>query len=373
MQTTAQGFLIYQLTHSPTYLGLIGFAAGAPSWIFMLYAGVIADRVSKRKLLIITQSCMLVMATVLSILTFSGLVESWHLLILALAVGVINAFDAPARQSFILEMVDRKDLSNAIALNSTLFNLATTLGPAISGVTYAFFGPAWCFTINAFSFIAVIFALFSMKLRPRELRTRTNSTFDDLKEGLKYVIYDPSIRTLMAVAGVTSLFGLFLVTLTPAWSVSVLHGNAFTNGWLQSARGLGALIGALMLASLSQSISKGKLLTMGQFVFPFLLLVFAQIRWLPLSLVVLVGVGWGIIILYNMANTLVQILVPDELRGRVMGIYTLTFFGCMPIGHLLAGIMAEWIGAPQTITLGALASLSFATLVYVKVPTLRKL
>lgn len=373
MQTTAQGYLVFQLTHSPIYLGYVGFAAGAPSWLFMLYGGVIADRIPRRKLLILTQSSMMLLAFVLAGLTFTNLVRPWHIVLLALALGVANAFDAPARQSFVFEMVGREDLANAIALNSSMFNLATVVGPAVSGLVYALVGPAWCFTINGVSFMGVIVALLLMRLEPLAIQTRTTAALDDLREGLSYIWANAAIRTLIGVAAVISLFGMAYMTLIPAWAVTVLGGDETTNGWLLSARGLGALSGALMIASLGRINYKGRLLTVGMFVFPGLLLLFAVVRWLPLSLLALVGVGWGFMVLFNMANTLIQTLVSDELRGRVVSVYTLSFFGLMPVGALLAGGVAEIIGEPLTLILSALISLAFAILLWVHVPALRRL
>lgn len=374
MQTTAQGYLLFQLTLSPVYLGYLGFASGMPSWLFMLYGGVIADRISRRTLLIVTQALMMVLAFILAGLTFMGLIQPWHILLLALAFGVVNAFDAPSRQAFVVEMVEhREDLTNAIALNSSMFNLAVAVGPAVAGLTYALVGPAWCFTINGFSFITVIAALSLMRVRPPIVRPRTRAALDDLKEGLRYVISNVPIRTLIATAAVMSLFGMTFMTLMPAWATMVLGGDATTNGWLLSARGVGALGGALMIASLGNFKFKGKLLTMGTFAFPALLLVFAATRWLPLSLVAMMGVGWGVIVLFNLANSLVQILVPDELRGRVISIYTLNFFGLMPIGALLAGAVAEAAGEPAAVTMSALIALAFALFLWWRAPGLRAL
>ena len=373
MQTTAQGFLVFQLTNSPAYLGYVGFAAGVPSWLFTLYGGVISDRMSRRKLLIITQTSMMILAFVLAALTFANWVQPWHIVVLALLLGIANAFDAPARQSFVLEMVEREDMTNAIALNSTMFNSATAVGPAVAGVTYALLGPAWCFTINGLSFIAVIVALAMMDIKPQLPRARPTSALADLKEGLRYTATHPTIRLLIIVATVTSLFGMGYATLLPAWAVAVLHGNSATNGFLQSARGVGSLLGAFMIASLGHFRFKGRLLTIGSLVFPIFLLVFAVVSWIPLSLLVLVGVGWGFMILLNMANALVQTHVPDELRGRVMGVYTLGFFGMMPVGALLAGAMAELTSEPITVVLGALITLGFAVWLWLRVPQLRSL
>jgi MFS family permease len=373
MQTTAQGFLVFQLTQSPAYLGYVGFAAGVPSWLFMLYGGVIADRLSKRKLLLMTQMAMMMLAFILAALTFLNWVQPWHIIILALGLGVANAFDAPARQAFVVEMVEREDLTNAIALNSSMFNLATVVGPAVAGLAYAFLGPAWCFAINGLSFIAVIAALLLMQLKPLVVRERSTGAMDDLKAGLHYAASNLAIRTLISAAAVTSLFGLAFMTLMPAWAVTVLGGDAATYGWLQAARGVGALAGALMIAALGYFKFRGKLLTLGSFVFPMMLLIFALVRWLPLSLLALAGAGWGFMILFNLANTLIQTLVPDELRGRVVSIYTLSFFGLMPLGALLAGWVAEFVGEPTTIVLSALISLGFAAWLWLRVPQLRAL
>jgi MFS family permease len=373
MQMTAQGFLVFELTHSPAYLGYVGFSAGVPTWLLMLYGGVIADRMSRRTLLIITQTSMMVLAFILAALAFLHLVQAWHIIFLAFCLGVANAFDAPARQSFVLEMVEREDLTNAIALNSTMFNSATAVGPAVSGVTYALFGPAWCFTINGISFIAVIGALTLMKLKSQPSPVRRNSIGADLKEGIRYVKSHPMIRTLIGLVGVTSLFGLSFTTLIPAWAVTIMGGNATTNGLLQSARGAGALFSALLIASLGRFKFKGKLLTFGTFAFPALLLVFSFVHFLPLSLFMLVGVGVATILIMNLANALVQTLVSDSLRGRVMGIYALTFFGLMPIGALWIGAVAQHIGAPNAVIIASLISLGFAFLVWTLVPKLRTL
>ncbi len=373
MQTTAQGYLVFELTHSPAYLGYVGFAAGVPSWLFMLYGGVVADRFSRHKMILATQISMMVLAFILAALTFSGLIQPWHIVLLALGLGVANAFDAPARQAFVVEMVGREDLTNAIALNSSMFNMATVAGPAVAGLAYALLGPAWCFTINGISFIAVIVALLLMRLNPGEARKRVTAPLDDLKEGLRYAASHVIIRTLISVAAVMNLFGMAFMTLMPAWAITVLGGDATVNGWLLSARGLGALSGALMIAALGRFKAKGKLLTLGSFAFPLLVLLFAEVRWLPLSLLMLVGVGWGFMILFNMANTLLQTIVPDELRGRVVSIYTLGFFGSMPLGALLTGWVAELIGEPNTVFLSALFSLVFAVWLWLRVPQLRRL
>lgn len=373
MQATAQGYLVFQLTQSPVYLGYVGFAAGVPAWLFTLYGGVIADRMSRRTLMLITQTAMMLLAFVLAGLVFASLVQPWQIVTLAFLLGVANAFDGPARLAFVVELVDREDLTNAIALNATMFNLATATGPAMAGLTYALIGPAWCFLLNGLSFLAVIWALLRMKLPPPKSVAKRGSTWADLAEGLRYILREPAIRTLIGLIGMTSMFGISFATLFPAWAVDVLGGDATTNGLLQSARGLGALLSALMLAALGRSRFKGKLLTLGTIAFPLLLLLFTFMRSLPLALLVLVGTGMAVILIMNIANALVQGLVPDALRGRVMSVYSMTFFGCMPLGALWVGAVAEYASAPTAMIIGALVSLAFGVLLFVFAPWVRRL
>ncbi len=372
MQSTALGFLVFDLTKSPAYLGLVGFATGIPTWLFMLYAGVIADRMPRRALLLITQTAMMVLAFGLATLTFLHLVQPWHILVIAFLLGTANAFEAPARQAFVLEMVEVQDMTNAIALNSAMFNTATALGPAAAGLTYALFGPAWCFLINGISFIAVIVALKLMKLRPFAPKTVRASALADLKEGLKYVAAHPMIRTIIGLIGVVSLFGISFVTLIPAWSVNILHGDARTNGFLQSARGAGALVAALLIASLGRFHFRGRLLTFGTLALPVAMALFALVRWTPLALVLIFGSGLSLILVFNLANALVQTFAPNELRGRIMSTYTLTFFGLMPIGSLGVGLTAERFGQPAAILIGAGIMLLAAAAIAVFMPHLRR-
>lgn len=371
MQTTAQGFLIFQLTHSPVYLGYVTFASGVPAWLLMLYGGVIIDRVPRRNLLVITQVAMMVLAFLLAGLSFAGLTQAWHILLLALLLGIANAFDAPARQAFVADLVERADLTNAIALNSTMFQSATVVGPAAAGVTYAVLGPAWCFTINGISFVAVIAALLLIKLQPKPSHRRETSALQEMSVGLRYALKQPILRTLIALIGMVGLFTTAYITLFPAWAVTILHGDAATNGWLQSARGLGALLGALTIAVLGRFQWKGRLLMIGSIFFPTMLMVFALIHWLPLALLALVMVGWGFLITANMAGTLLQTLVPEELRGRVTGFYSLVAFGSVPIGALTAGALAERAGLPLTVILGAAVLLLFSVGLYLFSPGLR--
>ena len=373
MQTTAQGFLIYELTQSPAFLGYVGFAAGVPSWVFMLYGGVIADRISRRTIILAAQTAMMVLAFVLAGLVATGLVQPWMVVVLALLNGVANAFDAPSRQAFVVELVDREDMTNAIALNSTMFNAAAVVGPALAGVIYALLGPAWCFTLNGLSFVAVIAALLAMKLAPVVRTPRVGSTGDQLRQGLRYVVGDRVTLTLILNMGVISLFGISMVNLFPAWSVNVLGGDVRTNGLMLAARGLGALSGALLIAALGKRTARGRFWTIGSFVMPLAMVGFAFARSIPLALILLVGLGWGFMVVANSSNAMVQTRVPDELRGRIMSVYTLIFFGGMPLGALVAGLMADRIGAPTTVLINAGVVLLVSTLIWLRLPYIRQL
>ena len=373
MQTTAQGFLIYQLTHSSAYLGYVGFAYGVPSWLFMMYGGVVADRVSKRKLLIITQSIMMILAFVLATLVFTDTVQAWHILVLAFGLGLANAFDAPARQAFVSEMVNREDLTNAVALNATMFNTALIIGPAIAGIIYAAFGPGWCFAVNGISFIAVIIALASMHFLPRTETSQHSSALAALKEGINYIRHQPIILALIGLVATTSLFGMSLGTLLPAWAVNILHGNAASFWLLFSARGVGSLFGALTIATFGGSHVRGKFITIGSISFPIFIALFAITYWLPLSLLFMVFVGIAMIFVANLSNATIQSIVPDSLRGRVMGVYTTIFMGSMPLGALLLGTIAEHAGEAEAALLSSAAAFCIAGLVWILIPKIRTL
>ncbi len=373
MQATAQGYLIYSITGSAASLGIISFISGVPTWLFTLYGGVIADRIARRTLLIITQSIMMLLALIMAVLVFTNVIQSWHIGVLAFMLGVANAFDAPTRLSFIRELVDREHMTNAIALNATMFNIGTIIGPAIGGLTYAAFGPGWCFTINGISFLAVIYNLSRMNLIEHVIPASTGNTLLELKEGIRYVWHHKVIRALIFNVGAVSLFGFGLVALLPAWAVVTLHGDVTTNAWLLSARGAGSLIGALILASLGSRRIRGKLWAISFLLVPVMWILFAWVTQLTLSLVILGGVGLVIIIMVNLTNAMVQMQVDDALRGRVMGIYTMIFFGLTPVGSLLAGIMADQIGEQWTVAISGIVLLAVAIFSWIRMPYLRDL
>jgi len=269
-------------------------------------------------------------------------------------------------------MVELPDMTNAIALNGAMFNTATAVGPAVAGVVYAILGPAWCFTINGISFLAVIAALALMKLRPFLPKPDQTSIVADLKEGLRYVMGHTMVRTIIGLVAVVSLFGIAYATLFPAWAVKVLGGDAKTNGFLQASRGVGALAGALIIASLGRFHFRGKLLTLGTLALPCLVLVFAFVRWTPLSLLLLFGAGTAQIFIFNLCNALVQTFSPNHLRGRVMGVYTFVFFGAMPLAALAIGGTAQRIGVTAAVVVGAAVMLVAAVAVWIFFPRLRQ-
>ena len=348
MQSTAQGYLIYELTQSAAYLGIVAFANGLPTILFTLLGGFTADRFSKRNVIVAAQSFMMVLAGILAYLSFTHLIQPWHIVLLAFLLGVANAFDAPARQAFVIDMVDRENLANAIALNSTIFNLGAIVGPAFAGLVYAWLGPAWCFTINAISFVAVIGALLLMRLPRRTPQIISGSPIKNLAEGLKYVISEPRIRLILGYVSILSIFAFSLMTLMPAWAVKVLGGDVKLNGLLLTARGLGSLIGALMIAYISSHLIRNKIWKFGWYLMPVALAAFAIMRWIPGSFLLLVLLGWCLMAVLNISNALIQSYVSDHMRGRVMGVYTMVFFGSMPLGGLLVGGLATAFGEPVT-------------------------
>ncbi len=373
MQATAQGYLVYELTASPMMLGIVGFANGIPVWLFSLFAGTVADHISRRKMLLITQGSMMVLAFILAVLTFSGTVRAWHIILLALLLGTANAFDAPGRQSFVVDLVPKQELTNAIALNSSVFNLGTIIGPAAAGLVYAWLGPGWCFTINGLSFIAVLLALALMKIAAKPpLRPAQGSLAHTLTEGVRYSFKDANIRVLLVMLTASAVFGFGLLALMPAWATGVLGGDVRTNGLLLSARGLGSLSAALMIAYLGARIIRGRLWSIGSLVMPVSLLLFALFRLLPVSLLMLVLIGWSLMTVVNLTNALIQTHVPDELRGRVMSVYILLFQGGFPIGSLVAGWLAGLTSEALAVFVFASVLLAVSIAIQLRQPSIRQ-
>ncbi len=354
MQSTAFAFFIFELTKSPAYLGYVGFAGGIPAWFFSFYGGVAADRFSRIKILFATQISLMLMAFILAFFTFTGIIKSWHLLGFAFLHGIINAFDAPTRHAFVNELVDKKDLVNAIALNSTMFNTATAVGPALGGITYALFGPAWCFTINGISFSAVLYNLSRMKLKKVKRSKNNNSVFTEVADAIRYLKTNKVITGILLITAMLSVFGMGLVTLFPAWAVDILHGDSTTNGFLQSARGLGAVTFALIIATVNKYIDRTKYLIYSVFTLPILIFIFSFNRSFIISIVLLIFIGGMIITQYNLSNGLIQTMVEEKFRGRVLSFYTFTFFALYPLGSLWIGYVAEHYGITNAVLINSI-------------------
>jgi len=354
MQNTAQAYLAFELTKSPAFLGMMAFAQGVPTWIFMIYAGAIVDRISRRQILIVSQIFMMCLAILMAFLTWLDCLEPWHILILASLTGVANSFDAPARQSLASELVEKKDLTNALALNGALFNLGSTLGPALAGIIYVIAGPIVCFVLNALSFLAVLIALVKIKLPPKIRRKTEESIVDQLKEGVVYAVTHRIIGVLIFLAGSMSLFGISVVTIFPAWAVHQLDGDARVAGYLQAGRGLGAVLGALGVAYFASIMVRGRWIAIGALSLPVALIGFSLSKNLVSALIFVALLGVSQIMLLNLSNSLIHSEVDDRLRGRVASIFGLTFFGLMPIGGLIMGYLAEQLSEPFAVAVVAI-------------------
>lgn len=373
MQVIAQGWLVYQLTHSDLALGIVGFAAAIPAVIVTPWGGVVVDRVPKRTLLILTQAGAMILAFILAVLTFTQVVQEWHIVLLAAALGLVNSFDAPARQAFVVEMVGREDLPNGIALNSLMFNSARVIGPAMGGLLLALVGAGWCFTINGLSFLAVILGLWAMQLSTRAPERSEESTLTQLVNGLRYVSGQSELGGLLLLSLVFSVFGVSYATVMPAFVEQVLRQGALVYGWVTAATGIGAVAGAIVIANRSGTDWRGKWLVASSLGFPVVLAIFSFVTYLPASLALAFGLGWGFMVQFAMLNTLLQTRVDDRLRGRVMALYSLTFFGFAPFGNLAVGALSERIGLSYAMGLFALISLVLSIWVLQKVPELRRL
>ncbi len=373
MQIVAQGWLVYELSRSEAMLGVVGFAAAIPALAITPWAGVVADRVRKRDLIVATQTGAMLLAFVLAGLTFSGLVQVWHVVALAAMLGVVNAFDGPSRQAFVVEMVGSDDLPNAIALNSMTFNAARVVGPAFGGILLATVGSAWCFTFNGLSFLAVIISLLVMRLPGERSSHDQRSPWQQLKSGVKYVTERPDLRGLLLLALFFSTFGISYNTVLPSFVDRILAGGAAGFGLLTSAAGVGAVTGAFLVATYGDRGQRGRILHGAAMAFPVVLTLFAWNRNFPIALGLTVLLGIGFMLQFTLINTLLQTRVTNEMRGRVMSLYTLTFFGFTPFGNLALGALAEWISMSVAITLAAGLTLLSAIVIFWRIPELRRL
>jgi MFS family permease len=373
MQNVAQAWLVYDLTRSPFKLGVVSFCAGVPVLAFSLWAGVVADRMPKRRLLLLTQTAMMSLALILAADMFLGTTQWWHIAVLAFLLGTANAFDAPARQAFVVEMVGRRELMNAIALNSAMFNSARIIGPALAGVTLAAVGAAWCFVLNGVSFLAVIAGLALMDVRPYIGAPSTESPIRQIREGISYMWHHPAVRPLITLVAVSNMFALGYMALLPAFAQDVLHAGKVGYGFMSTAIGVGALAGALGLASLGDYQRKGLVLTVGNLLFPVMVIALSLSKSYHLTLGFLVVAGLGFMTQNATANTLVQTNVSDSLRGRVMSVYMMVFLGFFPVGSLIAGAVAERFGIQVGAAFGGVIALAYGLYMFWRIPAIRAL
>jgi MFS family permease len=372
MQQIALGWLVYRLTDSAFLLGLVSFAGQIPTFILASFAGVLADRYNRHKIIIITQSLAMIQAAILAVLTLTNTIQIWHIISLSIFIGIVNAFDMPTRQSFVIDLVDDKsDLPNAIALNSSMFNAARLVGPTIAGILISILGEGFCFLINAVSYIAVIIALLMMHIVPKMGTIKKEKVLRGLKEGLKYAYNFKPIRVLLLFLGLVSLTGIPYTVLMPIFARDILKGNANTLGFLFGAVGIGALIGAIYLASRKTVLGLGRWIAVASGIFAIALILFSLSENLILSLVLMLFSGFGMMVHMASTNTLLQTLVDDDKRGRIMSLYVMAFMGTAPLGSLIAGTLASKFGAPYTILSGGIICL-LGVVVYAKyLPKLR--
>jgi len=371
MQSIAQGWLVLQLTDSPFYVGLVSALGSVGVLLFTLYAGVVADRSDKRRVVTITQTLLMLQAFALAALVATGKVTVENVMALALFMGIVNAFDIPTRQSFLVDMVGKEDLMNAIALNSSMFNATRVFGPAVAGILIGSAGMVWCFLLNGVSYLAVIASLLAMRLTPHVPRPTQSSAWQGFREVVTYLRSDRRVSTLVVLTGLFSVFGFPYLVMMPVFARDVLHARAAGYGALTAAVGAGALLGALGIAVLSRRIPKGRTLVLGGTSFGLALVLFAASRSYTVSLFILALTGCAMITNNALTNTLLQTLVPDALRGRVMGFYSFVFVGLAPLGALQAGVIAEHYGAPWAVATGGIVTaLSMAVAAW-RVPALR--
>ena len=374
IQSVAQSWLIFELTRSAFLLGFVGFLNSIPLFLFSLFGGVLADRLNKRNILIVTQISFMALAFALALLTQFKLITPAQIMALAVLNGVVMAFDAPSRQSMVVELVGKAHLPNAIALNSVAFNSSRIIGPAIAAVLVSAIGMSGCFYINGVSFLAVIIALFAINIKPKSARPgKAASAMKDLKDGLVFVKNNSTILVLIAIVGIVSLFGVSYVVLMPIFANDVLRVGVKGLGVLMSCAGFGALIGALILARLGDYKHKGWLLFGSSFIFSAALIIFALSRMYIVSLAALVFVGGASVIAVSLINMILQTGVPDEYRGRVMSVFMLTFAGMLPFGNLIAGALAQSFGVSAAIMAGGICCTIFFCIINIFFPGIRKL
>jgi MFS family permease len=370
MQSVAQSWLVYRMTGSSLLLGSVGFASQFPVFLASPLGGIIADRYNRHRVVIATQTASMVLAFILAALTLTHHITVPEIFVLAVLLGVVNAFDLPGRQSFLVEMVGKDDLMNAIALNSSMFNGARVVGPAIAGVLVARIGEGWCFFANAASYIAVIIGLLLMQVPPRSI-PRMDSPMAHLREGFRFVRNTAPIRDLLLLVGLVSLVAMPYTVLMPIFADRILHGGARGLGILMGATGVGALLAALTLAARTGVYGLGRWVTLACAGFGLSLIAFALSRSFWLSAALLLPAGFCMMLQMSSSNTLIQSMVRDDLRGRVMSVYAMSLIGMSPFGALFAGAAADRFGAPVTVILGAVACLGAAAIFGLRLPKIR--
>ena len=372
MQRIAMPWLVYHMTGSTLLLGIVGFAGQIPSFLLSPVAGVLTDRWSRYRVLLVSQILSMIQAFILAGLCLANIVQIWHIVVLSIALGCINAFDVPSRHSFVVEMVEKKeDLGNAIALNSLMFNGARLIGPSVAGLILASAGEGICFLINALSYIFVVVSLLMMNIRDKEIRTQSSIILEDLREGLNYTFGFPPIKHLIILLGIVSLMGMSYSVLMPVFAKEILHGGSHTYGFMMGAAGFGALMGALFLASRETVLKLGRLVPAAALLFGTALIILSLSRNYPLSLVLMVFIGLGMMMQAAASNTILQTITDDDKRGRVMSFYTMAIMGIAPFGNLIAGGLAKIIGTPGTIFTGGIATIAGALFFLRKLPELK--
>lgn len=373
MQQIAMSWLVYRLTNSAFLLGAVGFAGQITTFIFAPLAGVLVDRWNRRHILIVTQTLAMLQALILAFLDLTGTVAVWHIVFLGIFLGLINAIDIPARQTFVVEMVEkREDLGNAIALNSSMFNAARLVGPAIGGVLIATVGEGIVFLFNSVSFLAAIAALLAIKTTPQYTEAHTD-ILSGMKEGFSYAFTFAPTRSIILLLGLVSLMGMSYQVLMPVFAKDILHGGAHTLGFLTTASGAGALVGTIYLASRKNVLGLGKMIPLAASIFGAGLIAFSLSHVLAISLLLMLFAGFGMMVQMTASNTTLQTIVDDNKRGRVMAFHTMTFMGTAAFGSLLAGTLAGAIGAPNTLLIGGVSCLLGALQFARKLPRLREM
>ncbi len=374
VQRIAMPWLVYSLTGSVFLLGVVGFAGQIPTFLLAPFAGVLTDRWNRYHILIITQILAMIQALILAFLFFIGTIEVWHIISLSVVLGCINAFDIPARQAFVVEIVEKKeDLGNAIALNSSMVNGARLLGPSIAGVLIASTGEGICFLLNGLSYLFVIVSLILMKVKSQKREIQNPNLIKELKEGFCYTFGFAPLKFIILLLGLISLVGMPYAVLMPVFAKEILHGGPHTFGFLMGASGAGALMGAIYLASRRSVLGLGKIIPLSAGIFGFGLVTFSLSRLFLLSLILMIITRLGMMLQMASSNTLLQTIVDDDKRGRVMSFYTMAFMGTAPFGSFLAGGLASFLGAPNTLIIGGIVCVLGALIFASKLTELRKM